>query len=126
MAALTELANRTHQEGQVACTFDCPAPVAVTDNLTATHLYLIAQEAVHNALKHGKPRNVVIGLHANPGLVLRVTCDGIGMPSRPVANRGLGLRIMRDRAAIIGAHLTIEPADPRGTVVTCRLVSKEP
>jgi signal transduction histidine kinase len=126
MAALTELANRTYQEGQVTCTFDCPVPVAVTDNLTATHLYFIAQEAVHNALKHGKPRNIMIGLHSNPGLVLRVQCDGIGMPSRPEAKGGLGLRIMRNRAAIIGALLTIEPADPTGTVVTCSLVSKEP
>ena len=38
MAALIGLAHRTHQEGQVACTFDCPEPVAVADNLTATHL----------------------------------------------------------------------------------------
>jgi len=30
---------------------------------------------------------------------------------------------MRNRAALIGAHLTIEPAEPTGTVVTCRLVS---
>jgi PAS domain S-box-containing protein len=126
MAALADLANRSHQQGKVTCTFDCPAPVAVPDNLTATHLYLIAQEAVHNALKHGKPRNIVIGLYSNPGLVLRVQCDGIGMPVRPEANGGLGLRIMRNRAAIIGAHLTIEPADPTGTLVTCRLVRKEP
>jgi nitrate/nitrite-specific signal transduction histidine kinase len=33
----------------------------------------------------------------------------------------MGLRIMRNRAAIIGAQLTIEPAEPNGTVVTCRL-----
>jgi signal transduction histidine kinase len=122
MAALTELADRTHQEGQVTCTFDCPEPVSVADNLTATHLYLIAQEAVHNAVKHGKPRNIRIRLHANPHLVLRVACDGIGMPARPEAKGGMGLRIMGNRAAIIAAHLTIEPAEPTGTVVTCRLV----
>ena len=122
MAALTELANRTHQEGQVTCTFDCPEPVTVADNLTATHLFLIAQEAVHNAVKHGQPRNIRISLHAYHQLVLRVACDGIGMPARPEATKGLGLRIMRNRAALIGAHLTIEPAEPTGTVVTCRLV----
>jgi signal transduction histidine kinase len=124
MAALTELAERTRQEGQVTCTFDCPEPVADADNLTATHLYLIAQEAVHNAVKHGKPRNICISLRADHYLVLRVQCDGIGMPTRPEANRGLGLRIMHDRATIIGAHLIIEPAEPSGTIVTCRLPSK--
>jgi PAS domain S-box-containing protein len=125
MAALTELADRTRQTGQVACTFDCPESVAVVDNLTATHLYLIAQEAVHNALKHGKPRNIKIALRSKPDLSLWVQCDGIGMPARPEATRGMGLRIMRNRAAIIGAHLTVEPVEPTGTVVTCRLVSED-
>jgi PAS domain S-box-containing protein len=126
MAALIELADRTCKEGQVSCTFDCPEPVAVADNLTATHLYLIAQEAVHNAVKHGKPRNICVSLHANHQLVLRVACDGIGMPAKAETNGGLGLRIMRNRAAIVGADLTIEPAEPGGTVVTCKLARKEP
>jgi two-component system CheB/CheR fusion protein len=121
MAALTDLANRTQQEGKVTCTFDCPTQVAVADNLTATHLYLIAQEAVHNALKHGQPRHIRIGLQSDHFLVLRVQCDGIGMPTPSEANGGLGLRIMRNRAAIIGATLTIGPAEPTGTVVTCVL-----
>ena len=92
--------------------------------LTATHLYLIAQEAVHNAVKHGKPRNIWIGLQSNHTLVLRVQCDGMGMPARLLATEGLGLRIMRNRAAIIGARLTIEPAEPTGAVVTCALVRR--
>jgi signal transduction histidine kinase len=125
-AALIELADRTCKEGQVTCTFDCPESVAVADNLTATHLYLIAQEAVNNAVKHSKPRNIRVSLHANPQLVLRVQCDGIGIPTRPEAKEGLGLRTMRNRAAIIGAHFTIEPTKPSGTMVTCRLMSKEP
>jgi PAS domain S-box-containing protein len=124
MAALADLTDRTQQEGKVTCTFDCPESVAVADNLTATHLYLIAQEAVHNALKHGRPRNIRISLESNELLVLRVQCDGIGMPAGPPASGGLGLRIMRNRAAIIGATLTIEPAEPTGTVVTCKLVRK--
>jgi signal transduction histidine kinase len=126
MAALTELANRTRQKGKVICTFECPETVEIADNLTATHIYLIAQEAVRNALKHGKPRKIKIGLQSNGGVVLWVQCDGIGMPARPDARGGLGLRIMRNRAAIIGAHLTIEPVEPKGTLVTCRLVSKAP
>jgi PAS domain S-box-containing protein len=124
MAALADLASRTQQESKVTCTFDCPEPIALTDNLTANHLYLIAQEAVHNAVKHSKPQNIWIGLQSNRGLILRVQCNGLRMPARPLATEGLGLRIMRDRAAIIGAHLTIEPAEPTGTVVTCTLVRR--
>jgi signal transduction histidine kinase len=124
MAALADLADRTRQEGKVTCEFDCPEPVSLADNLTATHLYLIAQEAVHNALKHGRPRNIRISLQSNPDLVQRVQCDGIGMRAGQARNGGLGLRIMRNRAAIIGATLTIEPAQPTGTVVTCVLTRK--
>jgi PAS domain S-box-containing protein len=121
MAALADLADRTRQEAKVNCTFDCPVPVEVADNVVATHFYLIAQEAVHNAVKHGRPRNVLISLESDGRLVLRVRCDGTGMSPQAAESHGLGLRIMRNRAAIIGAALTIEPAEPTGTLVTCAL-----
>jgi PAS domain S-box-containing protein len=124
MAALADLAGRTQEEGRVNCVFKCAQPVAVADNVTATHVYLIAQEAVHNAVKHAHAHTVRISLAANGGLVLSVRDDGVGMPARSEGKRGLGLRIMRNRAAIIGAKLTIEPGAPSGTVVTCALPRK--
>jgi nitrate/nitrite-specific signal transduction histidine kinase len=51
--------------------------------------------------------------------------DGIGMRAQPTESHGgLGLRIMQNRAAIIGAALTIQPAQPTGTLVTCALGRK--
>jgi two-component system CheB/CheR fusion protein len=125
MAALAELAQRTQEEGKVLCTFDCPKPVVLADNLAATHLYLIAHEAVYNALKHAQARNIHISLEANDVLVLGVQDDGIGMPKRPRPSQGLGLRIMRNRAAILGAALTIEPIQPNGTRVACKLARRD-
>jgi PAS domain S-box-containing protein len=119
MAALADLAERTERDGKVACSFDCPMTVAVADNFAATHLYLIAQEAVLNALKHAQARNVRISLMSDHALTLRVQDDGIGIPDSLTPVQGLGLRIMRNRAAIIGASLTIVPGQPEGTVVTC-------
>lgn len=125
MAALSDLANRTRQEGKVTCSFDCLKPVLVEDNLVATHLYLIAQEAVHNAVKHARCQNIRISVASDHLLVLRVQDDGIGIPDQPIDNHGgLGLRIMRNRAAIIRATLTIDKALPAGTVVTCALARK--
>jgi two-component system CheB/CheR fusion protein len=122
MAALADLADRTQQEGKLNCTFDCPKLVVVADNLTATHLYLIAQEAVYNVVKHARAQNIRVTLADAEGcLVLSVQDDGIGMPIPPLDRLGLGLRIMRNRAAIIGATLTIEPAEPSGTLVMCVL-----
>lgn len=125
MAALSDLADRIQREEKATCKFDCPKPVSVADNLTATHLYLIAQEAVHNAVKHARPKNIRISLESNAFLTLSVQDDGIGMPAQPTENHGgLGLRIMRNRAAIIGATLTTQPAEPTGTLVTSTLARK--
>jgi two-component system sensor kinase FixL len=125
MAALADLADRTGREGPAACVFDCPEPIAVADNVVATQVYLIAQEAVRNAVKHARPQTVRITLESNSHLALRVRDDGVGMPARPTELQGLGLRIMRNRAAIIGAVLTIGPAEPTGTVVTSVLARKQ-
>lgn len=125
MAALSDLADRIQQQGKVNCKFDCPEPVSVADNLTATHLFLIAQEAVHNAVKHARAKSIHVFLESNDFLLLSVQDDGIGMPAQTSENHGrLGLRIMQNRAAIIGATLTIEPAEPTGTLVTCTLARK--
>ena len=121
MAALSDLAERTQKEGKVACRFECPLPVALGDNLVATHLYLIAQEAVHNAVKHAQAACVRICLVSDHRLTLRVEDDGIGISDKTNHNRGLGLRIMYNRAAIMGAALTIARTRPRGTAVTCAL-----
>ena len=125
MAALSDLANRTNQKDKVTCVFDCPQPVLVEDNLIATQLYLIAQEAVHNAVKHARCKNIRISVESDQRLVLRVQDDGIGIPDQPAENHGgLGLRIMHNRAAIIRGNLTIEAAKPAGTVLTCALARK--
>jgi signal transduction histidine kinase len=124
MAALSDLVDRTQLLGRVKCTFVCPKPVEVADNLTATHLFLIAQEAVHNAIKHASARAIQIVLKADDELTLSVQDDGIGLPESIDGLHGLGLRIMRNRAAIAGASLTIKPAHPTGTVVTCVLPSE--
>jgi PAS domain S-box-containing protein len=121
MAALADLADRTRQRSKTSCTFDCPEPIHVADNLTATHLYLIAQEAVHNAIKHSLAGNVRIGLWSDGHLNLTVQDNGVGMPERLAESQGLGLRIMRNRAAIVGATLTILRAQPHGTLVQCVL-----
>lgn len=122
MAALSELADRTRNDNKIPCTFHCPDPVALNDNLAATHLYLIAQEAVHNAIKHAQPRTIRIGLEANEVLKLSIEDDGDGIAVASQAAAvagGLGLRIMRNRTAIIGGMLTIEPIQPTGTRVLC-------
>jgi PAS domain S-box-containing protein len=121
MAALSDLVDRTRMENGMECEFDCPVPISVADNLIATQLFLIVQEAVHNAIKHAGARmiRVTIAPRAGGGLMIRVRDDGRGLSPEPIPGNGHGLRIMQHRAAILGARLTIGQAIPTGTVVSC-------
>jgi PAS domain S-box-containing protein len=121
-AALEDLAARTGEQSGTACHFEWGGPVEVADAVTATHLLRIAQEAVSNALRHGRARHIRIGLRGEAGnLTLSVRDDGIGIPRYLEESRGLGVRIMRNRAAVIGGTLTVGPAAGGGTLVTCIL-----
>jgi two-component system sensor kinase FixL len=122
MSALADLAQRTSGQGGVACTFRCDEPVSVEDTATATHLFRIAQGALANALKHSAAGHVEVRLDSDgPILTLSVRDDGVGLPAGPVETQGLGIRIMRYRAGLIGATLDISPAPRGGTLVTCSL-----
>jgi signal transduction histidine kinase len=121
-AALDDLAARATEASGIAVTAECPDWVELPDNATATELFYIAQEAVSNALRHGRPRNIRLTLLTEPdGLGLRNEDDGIGLPGGLEQSDGLGLRIMRHRAGLIGGVLQIGPSPGGGTVVTCTL-----
>ena len=122
MAALAELASRTTELHGVTCTLDCREPVLAEDNQTATHLYRIAKEAVTNALKHSRAKNITISLDGDEkSLALLIQDDGMGFPREPVEFKGMGLKIMRYRAGLIKAGLVVGPAKPVGTLVSCTL-----
>jgi signal transduction histidine kinase len=90
----------------------------------ATHVFRIAQEAVTNAVTHAQAQQISLALtkDAADRLQLAVRDDGVGLSRiRRSRSRGLGLRIMRYRAGVIGAELCVEPAEARGTIVTCTL-----
>ena len=122
MAALAELASRTSELHGVTCTFECKEQVLVEDNHTATHVYRIAMEAVTNALKHSRAKNISISLEGDEkSITLRIRDDGVGLPREPAETRGVGLKIMRYRAGLINAGLTVGPAQAGGTLVSCTL-----
>ncbi|MEU9265568.1 GAF domain-containing sensor histidine kinase [Streptomyces sp. NPDC048251] len=83
-------------------------------------LLRVAQEALHNALRHSGAQCVEVTLgKRGPGTVLRVTDDGGGFDPTTVrrAGRHLGLVSMRDRASGVGGTLTVESAPGKGTTI---------
>lgn len=118
--ALGELADNSAQLFRITCEFRAEAPVTLADPSAAVHLYRIAQEAITNAVKHGSAKRVVIRLRATKDTFeLRINDDGRGFARAKAATSGMGLRIMKYRAAMIGATLEVRSAVGRGATVTC-------
>lgn len=118
--ALGELATAVSRLFNLECRFQTGEPVRVRDNTVANHLYRIAQEAVHNAVRHGKAGSVVVSLHRQGEQArLTVADNGVGFDPRRVNSSGMGLQIMKYRAGMIGATLEVQSAPGRGTTVTC-------
>ena len=82
-------------------------------------VYRIAQEALHNALRHANATRIDVTLTADVDVtVLRVTDDGVGfLPASTVAGRRLGLTSMRQRAEEAGGTLTVTSEPGGGTTV---------
>lgn len=116
MSALQQFAGEMEDLFQIACRFDCDDPVLVENRGVANHLFRIAQEAVHNAIKHGKAKRIVISLEAGR---LCVQDDGRGIDLEGTKPTGMGLHIMRYRAGMIAGNLEIRRSGDRGTVVAC-------
>ncbi|MGH8217663.1 MAG: PAS domain-containing sensor histidine kinase [Steroidobacteraceae bacterium] len=135
-AALQALAARATERYGIPVTFEAhvaePLP---SDETAATHVYRIAQEALTNAMRHSHATQVAILLTACSGeLQLEVTDDGRGfpladgtappnelleVPSAGAACNGLGLKIMRYRAQMLGGHLALGVAPGGGAIVRC-------
>jgi two-component system CheB/CheR fusion protein len=117
--ALRDLAHETTRLYGLTCSFEeeGPGPVA-EDGFVATQLYLIAREAVHNAVRHAQARELAIRLETGAGTRLSVSDDGQGMPENVDRMATMGLRIMRYRSGVIGGRLRIEPRPGGGTVAT--------
>ena len=101
-------------------TYQGTEPVASLDRAAPINLYRIAQEAVNNAIKHAGASHITIRLQQEEEtLVLEVADDGRGLEAASRHSRGMGLRIMRYRASMIGGSLEYLPNTPSGTRVRC-------
>lgn len=131
-AALNDLARMTSKLTGAEIMVKEDAEVLLDNPEASMNLYRIAQEAVGNAVRHGKARRVVISLSLKPeGLELSIQDDGRGMTAegkKPSGTgvghhgngNGMGLRTMRYRAQALGAALEIRSQLGQGTTVTCK------
>ena len=115
-----EVSDLFHVDCRFECgNFECRNQELVPSHVLSDHLYRLAQEAVTNAVKHGRARNITIRLAVvNNGGVLTIQDDGAGFDASEIQS-GLGLRIMNYRAKMIGGSLSVQSSVTGGTVVRC-------
>lgn len=119
--ALEGLAQSVSRLHRVNCTFQLRGRETAGSDEISTHLYRIAQEAVSNAIKHGKAKNIRLSLGvASDRWTLRITDDGSGISETP-SKGGMGLAVMAYRARVTGGDLTLERPAAGGTRVTCTI-----
>jgi PAS domain S-box-containing protein len=124
--ALRELAARSRDLYGLEVNFRAEIwPEITLSEASASHLYRIAQETLTNAARHGQASKVEILLMVTKNtFLLRITDDGIGIASSAKLADGMGLKIMRYRAGMIGAKIEIGANLPRGTIV--RVTGEQP
>jgi signal transduction histidine kinase len=125
--ALQDLAANISKAFNVSCRFEHSGTVALPDPEAAIHLYRIAQEAVSNAVRHGRARSIMISLNdASESIMLTVTDDGTGLSADARNKKGMGLQIMDYRAGMIGATFDIQNLPAGGTRMVCVLNPRQP
>ena len=120
-AALGGLAAQVRATTSIACEVAHDGVARPATAEVSSQLFRIAQEAVANAVRHAGATRIRIELGGDGhGLRLVVEDDGAGIASAAPSD-GMGLRIMRYRAELIGGVLSVGPAPGGGTSVSCLL-----
>ena len=121
--ALEGLAENISERFAINCIFHEQGLIPMRDPAVATQLYRIAQEAATNAAKHAAADQIDIRIFVSGSeLILAIADDGIGFPDNSLDSKGLGLRLMRHGAALIGGTFDIRRNSHCGTIVTCKIV----
>lgn len=124
--ALKALAAQTKKIFGIDCRFRQGPLHPSADKAAQIHFYRIAQEAIHNAIKHGKAQRIWIALGAKDDFTaLSVENDGLALPPKSSSNGGLGLHIMRYRASSLGGSLAVQNRKGAGVRLTCVIPNAE-
>jgi PAS domain S-box-containing protein len=120
--ALKQLGRQTKKFFNVDYKFNCQCESKIKNKTQALHLYRIAQEAISNAVKHGKAKNIEISLSTEEDKIkLSIKDDGVGFAqsNNESKKKGMGIQIMRYRANILSGTLDIVETEDKRTNVIC-------
>jgi len=120
VSALQALVSKTETVFDISCLLEIDKPIQIYDNNVAMHLYYIVQEAITNAITHGKAKHVLINITSvDEKVTLTVKDDGVGFQEVLREDIGMGLHIMAYRAQQIDALFDVRGDACGWTIVSC-------
>ena len=122
VAAIRTLCDQASQSPGLHIAFTHgPLPLLVDPNVSLC-LYRIAQEALHNVVRHSRARDASVSLMGDQQhIALQIADSGVGFDPEHAPYRGLGLVSMRERVAFLRGQLAIDAAPGRGTQVAVHI-----
>lgn len=127
VGSLQLLSETVRTNFRTACIAELDESIVVDDPEKQNHLFRIAQEAVNNALRHGRPNEVKISLQRVDGEECEMSISNDGKRMASIAKRragGIGMQVMDYRANLIGGRVSVRSGSRRGVTVTCRFPAK--
>jgi PAS domain S-box-containing protein len=122
-AALSELAEGLAATGVECIVTNSEIASVMVTGARAVELFRIVQEAINNALRHGRCRRIEVSLTVRgSSLEVSIHDDGAGVDlSAPGGGQGIGLQTMRYRAARAGGTLEMRSSPGHGAIVHVRV-----
>lgn len=122
MFALNNLVSRIQEASGIDCSFRDKSRKFAPRIDISQHLYRIVQEALNNAVKHGRPRKILVDVTTDRDeTTFLIKDDGIGFSADSGPKKGMGLQIMKLRAKVVGADLDIQSKPKGGTTICVKL-----
>ena len=122
-ASLRRICSELSDAGGITILLEIEEIPVVLTNEVALAVYRIAQEALHNIVKHSGARNATVRLEADrDDIVLSVIDDGLGFdPLAERAMNGVGLISMRERVGQVDGQMTLTSKPNQGTRIEVRV-----
>ena len=118
--AVDELCRKIEKMTGVSCKLTIEKDFEIEDQTRALHLYRIIQEAINNAVKHGKATSIDIQIFEHDHHIsIEIQDDGVGFSDQPSDQEGKGIQIMEYRARMMGGNLDLLRTESNRTMVRC-------
>ncbi|MCK4797873.1 MAG: hypothetical protein KAT05_10845 [Spirochaetes bacterium] len=114
--SINELINNFNNTFNLNIILESNESIKITDNIVALNLFYVIKEAINNALKHSKTKNIKINIYAKNGFLnIIISDDGVGFNT--LQKTGMGLKILSYRSGLINGKLQIKSKKNKGTEI---------